>query len=89
MVSVVSMLDILGMNPLDDQWIIESGDNQHIIGELVQVAINQRKEARERKDFEAADAIRSDLERIGIALEDSKEGVRWSIRKPSHTETTN
>jgi len=87
-VSVVSMLDVLGMNPLDDQWIIESGDNQQIIGELVQVAINQRTEARARKDFEAADAIRSDLERIGIALEDSKDGVRWSIRKPTQTETT-
>ena len=85
--SVVSMLDVLGMNPRDPQWATGSSNNQEIIGELVQVAINQRKEARERKDYAAADAIRADLDRIGIALEDTKDGVRWSVR-PSH-DTTN
>lgn len=78
--SVVSMLDVLGMNPLDPIWATTTGNNQEIIGELVQVAINQRKEARDRKDYAAADAIRADLERIGIALEDTKDGVRWSVR---------
>jgi cysteinyl-tRNA synthetase len=78
--SVVSMLDVLGMNPLDPHWKVESGNDQAIIGELVQVAIAQRKEARERKDYAAADAIRTDLERIGIVLEDTKDGVRWSVR---------
>jgi cysteinyl-tRNA synthetase len=84
-ISVVSMLDVLGMNPLDPHWAIDSGNNQVIIGELVQVAINQRKEARERKDYAAADAIRADLERIGIALEDTKDGVRWSVRPNNDT----
>jgi cysteinyl-tRNA synthetase len=78
--SVVSMLDVLGMNPLDPIWATTTGNDQEIIGELVQVAINQRKEARDRKDYAAADAIRADLERIGIALEDTKDGVRWSVR---------
>jgi cysteinyl-tRNA synthetase len=78
--SVVSMLDVLGMNPLDPHWKVETGNDQEIIGELVQVAIAQRKEARERKDYAAADAIRTDLERIGIVLEDTKDGVRWSVR---------
>ncbi len=83
-VSVVTMLDVLGMNPLDPLWATDSTNNQEIIGELVQVAINQRKDARERKDYTAADAIRADLERIGISLEDTKDGVRWSVR-PSQT----
>ncbi len=84
-ISVVSMLDVLGMNPLDPLWTAEAGNNQGIIGELVQVAINQRKDARERKDYAAADAIRADLERIGIALEDTKDGVRWSVRPNNDT----
>lgn len=84
-ISVVSMLDVLGMNPLDPHWAMDAGNNQVIIGELVQVAINQRKEARERKDYAAADAIRADLERIGIALEDTKDGVRWSVRPNNDT----
>ena len=81
LISVVSMLEVLGMNPLDPHWRTDSGDSQNIIGELVQVAINQRQEARERKHFEAADAIRADLERIGITLEDTKDGVRWSVSR--------
>ena len=36
--------------------------------------INQRKEARKRKDFAAADAIREDLRRWGIELEDTPSG---------------
>jgi cysteinyl-tRNA synthetase len=87
LVSVVSMLDVLGMNPLDPQWKQEQSGNQEIIGQLVQVAIDQRADARVRKDFEAADAIRNELDRIGIALEDTKEGVRFSIRAPQSKES--
>jgi cysteinyl-tRNA synthetase len=87
LVSVVSMLDVLGMNPLDVQWEQEQSSNQDIIGQLVQVAIDQRADARARKDFEAADAIRNELDRIGIALEDTKEGVRFSIRAPQSKES--
>jgi cysteinyl-tRNA synthetase len=86
LISVVSMLDVLGMNPLDVQWHQEQVSNQDIIGQLVQVAIDQRADARARKDFEAADAIRNELDRIGIALEDTKEGVRFSIRAPQSKE---
>jgi cysteinyl-tRNA synthetase len=87
LVSVVSMLDVLGMNPLDARWEQEQFNNQDIIGQLVQVAIDQRADARARKDFEAADAIRNELDRIGIALEDTKEGVRFSIRAPQSKES--
>jgi cysteinyl-tRNA synthetase len=87
LISVVSMLDVLGMNPLDAQWKQETSSNQDVIGQLVQVAIDQRADARARKDFGAADAIRNELDRIGIALEDTKEGVRFSIRAPQSKET--
>ena len=36
--------------------------------------VNERKEARKRKDFAAADAIREDLRRRGIELEDTPSG---------------
>jgi cysteinyl-tRNA synthetase len=87
LVSVVSMLQVLGMNPLDAHWKQESASNQDVIAQLVQVAIDQRAEARARKDFEAADSIRNELDRIGIALEDTKEGVRFSIRAPQSKES--
>jgi cysteinyl-tRNA synthetase len=53
-------------------------DGGAITGELVQLFIELRAEARGRKDFATADAIRDRLLAIGVALEDGKEGTRWS-----------
>ena len=39
--------------------------------------IAQREAARKARDFARSDQIREDLRRRGIALEDSKDGVRW------------
>ncbi len=42
--------------------------------------IKERREARERKDWHAADAIRKELEEKGIILEDKKDGTDWKVR---------
>jgi cysteinyl-tRNA synthetase len=42
--------------------------------------IQQRKDARQRKDWAAADAIRKELEAQGIILEDKKDGSAWKVR---------
>jgi cysteinyl-tRNA synthetase len=39
--------------------------------------LKARAEARRRRDFAAADAIRGELEREGIAIEDTAQGTRW------------
>jgi cysteinyl-tRNA synthetase len=43
----------------------------------VQSLIDQRQEARRRRDFGRADEIRHELADRGIILEDTKDGVRW------------
>jgi len=43
----------------------------------VQSLIDERQEARRRRDFARADEIRVQLAERGIVLEDTKDGVRW------------
>ena len=43
----------------------------------VQTLIDERQEARRRRDFHRADEIRVELADRGIILEDTKDGVRW------------
>ena len=47
------------------------------LAEEVERLIAERQAARKAKDFARADAIRAELRARGIALEDSKDGVRW------------
>ena len=47
------------------------------LAEEVERLISEREDARRQRDFAKADRLREDLRRRGIALEDSKEGVRW------------
>jgi cysteinyl-tRNA synthetase len=46
----------------------------------VQSLIDERQEARRRRDFARADEIRDQLSAQGITLEDTKDGVRWKRR---------
>jgi cysteinyl-tRNA synthetase len=43
----------------------------------VEERLSARKEARARRDFAQADAIRKEIEARGIAIEDSPQGTKW------------
>lgn len=47
------------------------------LAEEVERLIAEREASRKARDFARSDSIREELRRKGIALEDSKEGVRW------------
>ena len=40
--------------------------------------IEKRTKARKDRDFKTADAIRDQLKEMGIILEDTPQGVKWS-----------
>jgi len=54
------------------------GDQQsEMLDSEVQALLDERQEARRRRDFGRADEIRIELANRGIILEDTKDGVRW------------
>ncbi|ADD08240.1 cysteine--tRNA ligase [Candidatus Aciduliprofundum boonei] len=57
--------------------ILPRGDNEGKESELIELLLNVRNEERKRKNYEIADYIRDELEKIGIKIEDTKEGTKW------------
>jgi cysteinyl-tRNA synthetase len=77
-----AMLSVLGLDPLAKPWAAGSGsDLRPVVDALVSVAVGQREAARARKDFAAADAIREELQRAGVLVEDTPRGPRWELRR--------
>jgi cysteinyl-tRNA synthetase len=52
-------------------------ESREMLDSEVQSLINDRQEARRRRDFARGDEIRQELASRGIILEDTKDGVRW------------
>ena len=53
------------------------GGDADLLDGVVNLLIDLRKEARERKDYATGDAIRDRLTQLGVALLDKKEGTSW------------
>lgn len=64
--------DILGLKDID-----ETDDS--ITEDLVNLLIEIRSDAREKKDFQTSDKIRDDLQKIGVQLKDGKGGTTFEI----------
>ena len=77
-------LEILGCDPFDTAFAVSGGaDLTEALDGLIQLALAQRTAARDRKDFVASDQIRDGLAALGIIIEDTAQGPRWSISQIS------
>jgi cysteinyl-tRNA synthetase len=70
------LLNLLGIEIKPRMSGYESKD---LADSLMQLIIRLRTEARKRKDYSQADAIRDHLAELGIHLEDGPEGTRWKM----------
>ena len=52
--------------------------NTEALDSEIEALIEERTNARKNKDFKTADAIRDRLKEMGITLEDTPQGVKWS-----------
>jgi len=70
---------VLGV--LDKYFEKPSEELRTMIDDLVKVIVEIRKELRARKDYELADKIRSELEKLGIRLMDKGLETTWIIER--------
>ncbi len=69
------LLDLL--KRFDSVLNIFGSYKEEMLDDAIQNLIDERQEARRRRDFARADGIRDELAARGIILEDTKDGVRW------------
>jgi len=72
-------LSILGCDPFDPVFAGSNGAKTELLDGLILLALEQRTAARARKDFAASDAIRDSLTELGITIEDTPTGSRWTV----------
>ncbi|MDT4994505.1 MAG: cysteinyl-tRNA synthetase [Actinoplanes sp.] len=79
--AVRAMLGVLGLDPLDEAWGggETGGDLKPVVDSLVALALEQRAQARARKDWAAADSVRDQLKNAGVQVEDTPAGPRWTV----------
>ena len=77
------MLRVLALDPVDQWPSGGAGELAPVVDALVAIAVEARADARARKDWVQADAVRDRLNASGIVLEDTMvdgvPGVRWRL----------
>jgi cysteinyl-tRNA synthetase len=74
----IELLDLL--KRFDTVLNIFGDEQREMLDGEIQNLIDERQEARRRRDFARSDEIRDELAGRGIILEDTKDGVRWKRR---------
>ena len=82
---VTEMAAVLGLDARTDA---SAGGLAQVVDSLVSVTLEQREAARSRKDFDAADGIRKRLADVGVDVEDTAGGPRWSLRRSHRSGTS-
>jgi cysteinyl-tRNA synthetase len=67
--------NVLGIIPES----LETRQSEHNMNELMEILVELRANFRNNMDFESADLIRDQLQKIGIVFKDSPEGTIWEI----------
>jgi len=64
--------DVLAVNTQNESANADATDG------LMDLVLNIRKEAREKKDWDTSDLIRDHLEKLDIVVKDGKDGSSWN-----------
>jgi len=79
--ALLNSCELLGVLQADPaQWFADKQSAGDDIKEQVEQLIADRKQARADKDWARSDEIRDQLDAMGVILEDSADGTRWSMK---------
>ena len=73
-----NMLGLLNDKP--SEWLSWKKENLNINTAQVELLIAQRNEARSNKNFDDADRIRDELDKMGVILEDQGGETTWKVK---------
>jgi cysteinyl-tRNA synthetase len=87
---VRGMLGVLGLDPEDPAWQGSAGDDrlEGVVDGLVTAVLAQRAQARQKRDFATADALRDLLSDVGIEVADTPQGAEWSLKHTAAASST-
>jgi cysteinyl-tRNA synthetase len=66
-------IELLGLAP---EETAQSGDHK-LLDHVIKILLQQRQEAKARKDYAASDSIRNQLAELGIMVKDTKDGFEF------------
>ena len=76
--SMVEVCSVLGIYAEEE---VASDEHAALTEQLVNLILEIRQDARQRKDWETADKIRDQLDQLNVELQDSRTGTTWKIIK--------
>lgn len=79
--SAASILEVLGEGILGLFGSVKLNADSRLIQGLVELIVELRQEARQKKDWATADYLRERLKALGIMVEDTPYGPRWKIKR--------
>jgi len=53
--------------------------DEKLTGDLINLIVNLRQDAKNRKEWAVSDNIRQELNKLGIVIKDKKDGVEWEV----------
>ena len=79
------MADVLGIDPLSEQWrdssTSASARAMEALDVLVGAELDRRAAARAEKNWAVADEVRDRLNEAGIVITDTAAGPEWSLQE--------
>jgi cysteinyl-tRNA synthetase len=69
------VFEILGLNAES-----QNQAGSQLTGDLINMILNMRVEAKAKKDFATSDRIRDELTKLGVIVKDKKDGFEWEVK---------